>query len=251
MGIAMKILQAIKKVLNWYYREVIVYEWNKLKRFGNWIMGKKSEPETPAYVSPAKSTKPLTIIDLDIQSIDTKLEFSVDTATVAFLDPQTLKHRATDEDWWVSFDDEPLPEIDKGQMTLFSTGIDGFYSMRLTTNPDLTALEKKYCVQLIERAGVEITSGLLAIGDAAIVPGYDEDLALPNTDRGNASYYHLQPGKYDMAIYCLDLLSDDENPEVEGLTDFVVYITPRSDAKFTFKGDLNVDLASGEFLFRS
>ena len=146
-------------------------------------------------------------------AIDNKIDVVTDVATIALFDPVIIeKYKDEEPDWWIEYND--IKEVQQGQATLVSTGFDGSFCIRITTE-GLTDTEKLYATHVLEDLAVEVVSGKLYCGDGADLSGVDDDKLMSQT-------LAMVNGEYSLTVYAINQNDDSDLPNV------VVHISPRT-----------------------
>jgi len=134
---------------------------------------------------------------------------------------------------WVDFTD--IPEVQQGKATLVATGADGFYRVRLTSE-SLNKIEKSHACYVIENLGVEVTTGMLYLGDAVNIPGGDLNTAIDLA-------ISVENGQYSLSIYAINQNDDDSLPDI------VICIHPRTERFQSYNEEPHLDWDPDTYLF--
>ena len=168
-------------------------------------------------------------------SFNKTINFSTDVASFAIFDPSTLeKYIEAEADWWaVPFDE--IEEVTTGQISLISTGSDGSFNLRITEN-GLTDVERENAVDLIENAGVIVTTGKLYIGDAINMPG-------GGFNSSTEQSFDFSNGNYKLSIYALNQPDDLSIPDIVVIIELV---TDEEDLKIS---NTSLEWSSDNYLY--
>ena len=125
-------------------------------------------------------------------SINQIVEVLTDTATIAFFDPENLKHRINDAEDWYARQRDQQREMAKGWLVLVPTEMYGRYRIRITTD-SLTSAERALVTGTDQSHCLNIQSGDLHCTAGENLPGggqaakttADQILKVPS------GWYHL------------------------------------------------------------
>jgi hypothetical protein len=184
-------------------------------------------------------------------TLNKKIPFFTDAASLAIFDPDVLKHRVSQAcDWFTDCDYFELPEVKEGLISLVGLTFDGFYKAKITNA--LTEPEKDFATEVIGPLGLVCTSGEIFIGKAECLPGGDFFPTHKNIKkRSDGQFITLAPGEYNLFIYSIDPREYASPSLIEKLSDIVIVISKREApfASLNFEPILFSDTSS--FLFPS
>lgn len=168
-------------------------------------------------------------------NIEYETRFSTDVATIAIFDPMTFDiHKDDEGDWWTG-SLEDIKEVQDGKAAVISMGCDGTYVVRLTSE-DLTELERRNAIDVLDNIGVEVSSGKLYIGDGVNIPGggfndcIEKSINFPN-------------GIYRLTAYAIN------QPDDEAIPDIVVILKQRNQNEYVEISEMRLEWAKDEYLF--
>jgi hypothetical protein len=160
--------------------------------------------------------------------------FATDTATIAAFDPEVLRSRIGDDcDWWCG-DFITLDEMANGDIALVSTGADGVYKVRVTSDA-LRAAERSYACESVT-LGVRVESGQLFVGAGEELPGAGDTVC--RTDSNRRGFFVDAPaGLYTVEVFAIRWQDSPEWYAAPGAPapdsapgDLVLHLSPRQGA---------------------
>ncbi len=183
----------------------------------SWLQRRKQNELVTVTISDAAVLK-----TVDFDTLDERIVFPTDTASLALFDPAVLQHRIgseSDDVWLAESDFHEMPEVASGDISLVALGADGFYELRLTRG-DLTSDEKRVAKRMDQQLGCRVASGKLCIGGGETLPALGNDTEMRE---GEGEVLALPNGQYVLTVYGLEPPDDNAS-----LPDIVVQIQPRT-----------------------
>lgn len=191
-----------------------------------------------------------------MSSMDERIQFFTDTATLAIFDNEMLASRLSDDgDWWC-FDFASIDEVKEGKISLISLGGDGTFVVRITDG-ELLPVEQDYAIMRFQDLGVEIVSGSMFVGNGECIPGEDFSTSPENIENGEGRFISLSPGKYSLEVYLIDWFdspnywnSEYKTPD-NAPADIVILVRSRDKSFKAYQHEPHLVPDSSEFLFES
>jgi hypothetical protein len=165
--------------------------------------------------------------------LDHTLTFATDTATLAIFDPEVLRHRIDDDDWWTG-NALAIPELLAGDIALSGLGGDGVYAVRVTDG-DLRPDERDYANQVTPVLGIRIQSGKCFIGAAEALPGEGLLISPQSAEDCPGEFIDLPKACFDARIYAIGWHDSprwwrESGSAPDAPADLVVTLAPRRSA---------------------
>lgn len=162
-----------------------------------------------------------------------KIQILTDAGHLIVTCPEIANRHENDEhDWYLCFEDEP--DLNEGRIAMVNLGADGYYNVKLTSEP-LTPLEKKYALEK-KRSGVVCESGKLFVGGLEVIPG-DGSKIDEKFRYIQGHWVDMENGEYDLTIYTIETSTMSEEPDYleENYAEIVIHFQPRTKAFKTLK----------------